>query len=68
LRFLVGGGLRPGGQALAGDAPGDAKTDAESAADVLRFHSVYDGSSGACRFAASPFIYRLPVAARRRWK
>jgi hypothetical protein len=34
----------------------------------LRFHSVYDGSSGGCRAAVSPFVCRLPVAARRRWQ
>ena len=55
---LVGRGLGSGGYALASDSSGDAQADAESAADVLRFHSVYDGSSGACR-AASPFVCRL---------
>jgi hypothetical protein len=29
-----------------GDAPCNANADAQSAADVLRSHSVYDGSSG----------------------
>ncbi len=64
---LAGGGLGSGGNALAGDTPGYAQSDAQSAADLLRLHSVYDGSSGACR-AALPFVCRLPFAARRRWK
>jgi len=56
--WLIGRGLGSGRNALAGDAAGNAKTDAECATDVLRFHSVYDGSSAACR-AALPLICRF---------
>jgi hypothetical protein len=61
---LIGRGLGSSGYALASNAPGDAKADAESAADVLRFHSVYDGSSDAC-CAASPFVCRVKLASCR---
>jgi hypothetical protein len=47
----AGGGLRSGRDALASDAPGDAEADAQGASDGVRFHSVYDGSSGRCRAA-----------------
>ena len=40
------GGLRSTHDSSAGDAPCNANADAQSAADVLRSHSVYDGSSG----------------------
>lgn len=36
----AGGGLRAGGHALAGDASGDAETDAQSTANGVRFHFV----------------------------
>ena len=39
-------GLRGACNPLAGNAPGDANADAQSAANVLRSHPVYDGSSG----------------------
>ena len=35
-----------GSDSLAGNAPGDADTDTKGAANVSRFHTVYDGSSG----------------------
>ena len=56
LRRRVGCSSRTGSDSLAGNASGDAKTDAEGAADGFRFHSVYDGSSGGCRTAFSPFV------------
>jgi hypothetical protein len=40
---------------LAGDAPGDTQADSESAADGVGFHTVYDGSSAACRDAFSQY-------------
>jgi hypothetical protein len=40
------GGLRGTSNSLAGNAPGNANADAQSTADVLRSHTVYDGSSG----------------------
>lgn len=42
---LISGRLRPGCQPLAGDASGNAEPDAQSPADGLRSHPVYDGSS-----------------------
>jgi len=44
----VGRSLGSGSHALACDAPGNAEADAQGAADGVRFHSVYDGSSGPC--------------------
>jgi hypothetical protein len=64
---LIGRGLGSGCYALAGNAAGYAKASAESAAYDLRFHSVYDGSSDACRTAFTT-ICRLSIAARRQWK
>jgi hypothetical protein len=48
---------------LAGNAAGDAETDAECAADGVGFHSVYDGSSDPCQAARLPFVtgWRLPL-------
>jgi hypothetical protein len=43
--WMIRGRLRSRGQPLAGDAPRNAKPDAECAADGLRSHPVYDGSS-----------------------
>ena len=40
------GGLRGACNPLAGNAPGNANADAQSAANVSRSHTVYDGSSG----------------------
>ena len=44
-RRLAGSGLGAGGNLLAGDTSSDAKSDAESAADGLRFHPDFDGNS-----------------------
>lgn len=44
-------GLRSGRQALAGNASGHAQTDAQGAANGLRSHPVYDGSSDSHRAA-----------------
>lgn len=41
----LGGGFNASGCTLACDAPGDPQPDAQSAADGVRFHSIYDGSS-----------------------
>jgi hypothetical protein len=38
--------LRGTSNSLAGNVPGNANADAQSAADVSRSHTVYDGSSG----------------------
>jgi len=47
LGWLRGSGLRRGRQVLTGDASGDAQACAKHAANLLWFHSVYDGSSDA---------------------
>jgi len=44
-------GLGRNHQTLPGDASGDADCDAQSAADPVSSHTVYDGSSGLERFA-----------------
>jgi hypothetical protein len=54
---LISCGLRPSREPLAGDASCDAKPDAESPADGLRSHPVYDGSS----VHANPCFERLPA-------
>jgi len=61
------GGFSAGGYALTRDAPGDAHADAQSAADGVRFHSIYDGSSDPWR---SNFegCYRFAVARSQRRK
>jgi hypothetical protein len=56
-RWRIGSGFRAGGNALTGDAPGDPQTDSQSAANGVRFHTVYDGSSDPCR---ASFQGRLP--------
>jgi hypothetical protein len=59
--------LRIGGDALAGDTPGDAQTDAQSAADGVRFHSVMMVAAT----KAKPIFKdccRFPVAATLGWK
>jgi hypothetical protein len=50
------GGFCIGSGALAGDAPDNAQANAQGAADGVRLHSVYDGSSDARRGAFSPFV------------
>jgi hypothetical protein len=49
--------------ALAGDARGNPQADAQSAADGVRLHSVYDGSSGAHSGVFAPFAdaFLLPL-------
>ena len=47
----AGRGLRSDRDALACDSPGNAEADAQGASDGVRFHSVYDGSSGRCQAA-----------------
>jgi hypothetical protein len=51
--------MRMGRDALPGNSPGNSDADAESAADVSRMHSVYDGSSGLQHFALLPVGPRL---------
>jgi hypothetical protein len=44
-RGLFGSGFSAGGHALACNTPGDPQADPQSAANGVRFHTVYDGSS-----------------------
>lgn len=52
---LASRSLGAGRYLLAGDAPGDTQADSESATDGVGFHTVYDGSSAACRDAFSQY-------------
>jgi len=63
-RWRIRRGRRGADNSLACNSAGDANADAESAADVSRFHTVYDGSSGSrcfSRFGAGQGLLLIPA-------